>query len=160
MSGLLPFIGLFVITVLEIVRKKRSRRRMGFHIWGTSYMNVFSTWYRSSERDEHDCSHRIFQANGASEVGSQVSYESCQYADHEDGDNETGPAIPVFCRGDEGEEDLPEHSQKMHHVIETGGQLLLPTFVIIVVFPWREERSTKHHNLGSVGSSSLQLPPS
>lgn len=141
-SGLLPFIGLFVITVLETVRKKRSRRRTGCHGWGKSYTNIFSTWYRSAEGDEHYCGHRIFQANGASEVGSQVSDESCQYADHEDGDNETGPAIPVFCRGDEGEEDLPEHGQKMHHIIETGGQLLLSTFIVVIIFPWREERST------------------
>lgn len=112
---------------------------MGFHVWGRSYMNVFSTWYRSSKCDEHYRSHRIFQADGASKVGSQVSNESCQYANHEDGDNETGPAIPVFCRGDEGEEDFPEHSQKMHHIIETGGQLLLSTFIVVIIFPWREE---------------------
>ena len=37
--------------------------------------------------------------------------------------------------GDKGEEDLPEHSQKVHHVVKTGGQLLLPTFVVIVIFP-------------------------
>lgn len=98
-------------------------------------MNVFSTWYWSSKRDKHHRSHGIFQANGAAKVGSKVSNESCQYADHEDGDNETRPAIPVFCRGDEGEEDLPEHRQKVHYIIKTWGQLLLPTFVVVIIFP-------------------------
>lgn len=102
-------------------------------------MKVSFTWHGSSKRHKHHCSHRILQADGAAEVGSQVSDESCQDANHEDGDNETCPAIPVFCGGDEGEEDLPEHSQKVHHIIEAGGQFLLPTFIIIIIFPWREK---------------------
>lgn len=71
-------------------------------------------------------------------MGGQVTNESCQEADHEDGDNKASPAIPVVCWRHEGKEDLPEDSQKVHHIVEAGGQLLLPTFIIIVIFPWRK----------------------
>lgn len=134
-SRLSSFIGLVCNHAPWNCRKEEATKANGLPLLGESSMNVFSTWYWSSKCDEHHCSHRIFQANGAAEVGSQVSNESCQYANHEDGDNETCPAIPVFCRGHEGEENLPEHSQKVHHIIETGGQLLLPTFIVIIIFP-------------------------
>lgn len=99
---------------------------------------VALTWHRCPQRDKHDGSDRVLQANGAAKVGRQVADESCQDADHEDGDNEASPAIPVVCRGHEGKKDLPEDGQKVHHVVKAGGQLLLPTFIVVIVFPWRK----------------------
>lgn len=94
------------------------------------------TWHRGPQGDKHDGSDRVLQANGAAKVGGQVANESCQEANHEDGDNEASPAIPVVCGGHEGKQDLPEDGQKVHHVVKAGGQLLLPTFIVIIIFPW------------------------
>ena len=42
-----------------------------------------------------------------------------QQADHTDGDHEASPAVPVVCGRDEGEQNLPEHGEEVHHVVET-----------------------------------------
>lgn len=42
-----------------------------------------------------------------------------EQSDHADGHNEAGPAVPVFCGWDEGEQDLPEDSEKVHDIVET-----------------------------------------
>lgn len=99
---------------------------------------VVLTWHRCPQCNKHHRSDRVLQADGAAKVGCQVADESCQEADHEDGDDEASPAVPVVCWGHEGKKDLPEDGQKVHHVVKAGGQLLLPTFIVIIVFPWRK----------------------
>ena len=62
-----------------------------------------------------------------------VTYEGREQADHADGHHEAGPAVPVVCRRDEGKQNFPEDGQKVHHIVETRRQLLLPTVLIIII---------------------------
>lgn len=61
-----------------------------------------------------------------------------EQSDHADGHDEAGPAAPVVCGRDEGEQNLPEHGEEVHDVVETRRQLLLPTLVIVVIFAWEK----------------------
>ncbi len=45
--------------------------------------------------------------------------DSSEQSDHTDGDDEAGPAVPVLCGWDEGEQNFPEDGEKVHHVVET-----------------------------------------
>ena len=69
----------------------------------------------------------------------QVADYRRQHANDWDRDNEAGPTIPVVGGRDEGEQKLPEDSEEVHDVVKTGGQLLLATFIIIIVITWTGE---------------------
>lgn len=58
--------------------------------------------------------------------------------DHADGHHEAGPAVPVVGWRHEGEQNLPEDGQEVHHVVEARRQLLLAALVIVVILACRE----------------------
>lgn len=48
-----------------------------------------------------------------------VTYDSSEESDHTNGDDKAGPAVPIVCGWDEGEQDFPEDSEEVHDVVET-----------------------------------------
>lgn len=78
------------------------------------------TWDRCTECHKHHSSDRVLEANGAAEVRRQVPDDSREQADDDDGDNEASPAIQVVCGRDASKQDLPEDSEEVHDVVETG----------------------------------------
>lgn len=91
------------------------------------------TWYRSAQSHKHHSGDRVFETNGAAKVRRQVTNHRCQEADDNDGDDKAGPAIPVVSGRNEGKQKLPEDGKEMHDIVKAGGQLLLTTFIIIIV---------------------------
>ena len=63
----------------------------------------------------------------------QVTGHSCQTTNDGDGHEEAGPAIPVLRGRDKGKQNLPEHREEVHDVIEAGGQTLLAALFLVVV---------------------------
>ena len=84
---------------------------------------------------EHHGGDGILEADGAAEVAGQVTGHGREHADERDGDDETGPAVPVLGGWHEGEQNLPEDGEEVHDVIETRGELLFSTLAIIIVIP-------------------------
>lgn len=74
----------------------------------------------------------------------QVPGHSRQNTNQGDGHKEAGPAIPVLCGRDKGEQNLPEHCEEVHDVVETGRQALLPTLLLIII-TWERERERCLH---------------
>lgn len=91
------------------------------------------TWNRGAEGYEHHSSDRVFQTDGAAEMGRQVARHSCQDADEGNGDKEAGPAVPVFSGRDESKEDFPENCQEVHDVIEAGRQAFFSAFLLVII---------------------------
>lgn len=91
------------------------------------------TWYGGAEGYKHNGGHRVLEADGAAEVGGEVTDDSCEHANDEDGNNEAGPAIAVLGGGHAGKQHLPEDSQEVHHVVEAGWQALFPRLILIFI---------------------------
>lgn len=66
-------------------------------------------------------------------MGGQVSGDGGQHADEHNGHKEASPAVPVLCRWNEGEQDLPEDGQEVHDVIKARGQALFTTLFFIII---------------------------
>lgn len=56
-----------------------------------------------------------------------------EQSNHADGHNKAGPAVPVLCGRDEGEEDLPEDSEEVHDIVKTRRELLFSALVVVIV---------------------------
>lgn len=91
------------------------------------------TWDRGAEGHEHHGSDRIFEADGAAEMGGQVPGDSRQYADEGYRHEEAGPAVPVLGGRDKSEKDFPENSQEVHDVIEAGWQAFFAALFLIII---------------------------
>ena len=102
------------------------------------HKNTSLTWNRSSQSHEHHGGHGVPQPHGAAEVWRQISDDGGEEADDADGDQETGPAVPVLCGRDAGEQNLPEHGEEMHDVVVTGWKALLATLLVIIAVTWGE----------------------
>lgn len=94
------------------------------------------TRHRGAQRHEYHCRDRVFEADGAAKVGSQVPREGGEHPDEADGDEEAGPAAPVLGGRHKGEQDFPEDSQEVHDVVEAGRQALFSRVLVLVV-TWR-----------------------
>lgn len=97
----------------------------------------FLTWDRSTKCYKHHSSDWVFEANGAAEVRRQVTNDGREQADDNDGDDETGPAVQVVCGRNACKQDLPEDSEEVHDVVETGRQPFFPC-VLFVLISWGE----------------------
>lgn len=93
------------------------------------------TWNWSAEGHEHHSRDRVFEANGAAEMGGQVPGHSCQDANEGNGDEKAGPAVPVLSGWDKSKEHFPENRQEVHDVIEAGWQTLF-TALFFVIITW------------------------
>lgn len=94
---------------------------------------LYQTWNRCAQSYEHHSSDGVFEADGAAKMWRQVTDDSSQQADDGDRDYKAGPAIPIVGGRNEGEEKLPEDGEEVHDVVKTGGQLLLATFIIVII---------------------------
>jgi len=52
-------------------------------------------------------------------VSCHLTNDGGQQSNHANGDDETGPAVPVLCGWDEGEQNFPEDGEEVHDVVET-----------------------------------------
>lgn len=68
-----------------------------------------------------------------------LTNDSSEQSNHADRDHKTGPAAPVVSGRDEGKQNLPEDGEKVHDVVETGRQFLLPALLIIVILTWKKK---------------------
>ena len=100
------------------------------------------TWHRGPQSHEHHRSDRVLEANGAAEVWGQVPDDGSKDSDDDYGHDEAGPAVPVLCGRDAGKQNLPEHSQEVHDVIETRWQPLLARFILFLV--WTKNNNKEH----------------
>ncbi len=91
------------------------------------------TWHRCSQRHKHHSRHRVLQSYRAAEVWRQIAGDRRQDADKRYGDDEAGPAVPVLRGRDKGEQDLPEHGEEVHDVVEAGRQALLAALLLIII---------------------------
>lgn len=70
----------------------------------------------------------------------QIPDDGGEEADDADGHEEAGPAVPVLCWRDAGEQNLPEDSEEMHDVVITGWKALLTTFLLVIIaITWRSQ---------------------
>lgn len=70
----------------------------------------------------------------------QIPNDGGEEADDADGHEEAGPAVPVLCWRDAGEQNLPEDGEEMHDVVITRWKALLTTFLIIIIaITWRSQ---------------------
>lgn len=67
----------------------------------------------------------------------QVTDDGREHADDDDGDAETGPAVQVVGGRNASEQDLPENSEEVHDVVETGRQSFF-SCVLFVLISWGE----------------------
>ena len=65
--------------------------------------------------------------------GSCRTNDGGEQSDHTDGDDEAGPAVPVLCGRDEGEQNLPEDGEEVHDVVETGRQPFLSCVLFVLI---------------------------
>lgn len=63
----------------------------------------------------------------------QIARDCGEDADKRYGDDEAGPAVPVLCGRDEGEQNLPEDGEEVHDVVEAGGQPLLAALLLVII---------------------------
>lgn len=97
------------------------------------------TWQWGAQRHKDHGSDRVPQSHSAAEVGGQVTDDGREEADNTYGHEEAGPTIPVLGRGHTGKKNLPEHSQKVHDIVGTGGQTLFAAFVLLLIsITWRD----------------------
>ncbi len=116
------------------------RKYVPWKVWNDAPPSLYThikalplTRHRCSQRHEHHSRHRVLQPYRAAEVGRQITGDRRQDADKRYGDNEAGPAVPVLCGRHEGEQNLPEHGEEVHDVVEAGRQPLLAALLLVVV---------------------------
>ena len=79
----------------------------------------------------------------------QVSYDGREEADDDDADDEARPAIPVVSGRNAGEQNLPEHRQEVHDVVEAGRKPFFACVVLVLISlvqvwgAWRHEREKR-----------------
>lgn len=95
------------------------------------------TWHRCTNRHKNHSSDRVLEANGTPKVRRQVTDDGREEANDEDGDDKTGPTVQVVCGRDAGEQHLPENSEEVHDVVETGRQPFLSCILFVLIF-WLE----------------------
>lgn len=91
------------------------------------------TWYRCPQSHEHHGCHGVLQSYRAAEVRCQIPGDGGEDADQWNGDEEAGPAIPVLRGWDKGKQNLPEHGEEVHDVVEAGGQPLFTTLLLVII---------------------------
>lgn len=103
------------------------------------------TWNRGAEGHKDHGGDRVFEADGAAEMGGQVPGDSRQDTDEGNRHEKAGPAVPVLGGRDKGEKDFPENSQEVHDVIEAGWQALFAALFLIIITWQRQNRWTRCH---------------
>lgn len=91
--------------------------------------NTKSWTLKVGQTESYSVETDVFSGHRTDDGGEQTN--------HADGDDETGPAVPVVCGRDEGEQNFPEDGEEMHDVVEAGRQLLFAALLVVVIFTWR-----------------------
>ena len=141
-------------------RGKKKGKTSGWLIWQHRPCQSRGppTWNRSAEGHEDHGGDRVFEADGAAEMGGQVPGDGRQDADEGNRHEEAGPAVPVLGGRDKGEKDFPENSQEVHDVIKAGGQALFAALFLIIITWQRQSRWTGCHEHPPVGETGAALP--